>query len=100
MIDSGTFVTILLMALTTYLTRIVGYVALRERPLSPRMLTVLESVPGCVLISVIAPAFVSSNPSNLLALAITLLAAMRLPLLPTVAVGVISTGLLRHFMGG
>lgn len=100
MIDFGTFVTILLMALTTYLTRIVGYVALRERTLSPRMLTVLESVPGCVLISVIAPAFVSSNPSNLLALAITLLAAMRLPLLPTVAVGVISTGLLRHFMGG
>ena len=36
-------------------------------------LAVLEAVPGCVLISVIAPRFVSDNPAELLALAITLL---------------------------
>lgn len=99
MIDSLTMLTIVLMASTTYLTRVLGYLALRNRTLSPRMMSVLESVPGCVLISVIAPAFVSHNPANLLALAITLLAAMRLSILPTVIIGILATGLFRHLMG-
>jgi uncharacterized membrane protein len=63
------------------------------------MTTVLEAVPGCVLISVIAPAFVSSRPADLLALAITLLAATRLSILPTVLIGVIAAGGLRAVMG-
>lgn len=96
MSDTATLLTILLMALSTYATRIVGYLALQGRTLSPRTLRVLESVPGCVLVSVIAPAFVSPRPANLAGLAITLLAAMRLPILPTVMIGVASTGLLRH----
>lgn len=87
------------MALTTYLTRILGYSALRNRALSPRTLRILESVPGCVLISVIAPVFVSSSPANLLALVITLAAAIRMSLLPTVMIGVISTGFLRGYLG-
>jgi uncharacterized membrane protein len=96
MIDTPTLATIVLMAATTYLTRVLGYVALRNRTLSPRTLAVLESVPGCVLISVIAPAVVSNQPANLVALAITLLAATRLPILPTVIIGIVATGLLRH----
>jgi hypothetical protein len=60
MIDRATLATIALMAGGTYLTRILGYLALRNRVLSPRMRYVLECVPGCVLISVIAPAFVST----------------------------------------
>lgn len=98
MMDMQTLATILLMASSTYLTRILGYVALRNRTLSPRMLAVMENVPGCVLISVIAPAFVSDKPANLLALAITLLAATRLSVLPTVIIGIVSTGLLRHLL--
>lgn len=99
MIDTLTLLTIVLMASTTYLTRVLGYLALRNRTLSPRMLAVLESVPGCVLISVIAPRFVADEPANLLALAITLLAATRLPLLPTVLIGIAVTGALRHLLG-
>lgn len=99
MIDTLTLLTILLMASTTYLTRILGYAVLRSRSLSPRMLVILESVPGCVLISVIAPAFASDKPANLLALFITLLAATRLPILPTVIISIASTGLLRHLLG-
>ncbi|GLQ30862.1 AzlD family protein [Litoribrevibacter albus] len=98
MIDSLTLATILLMALTTYLTRILGYVAVHNRTLSPRLMAVLENVPGCVLISVIAPRFVSDRPSDLLALVITIVAATRLSLLPTVIIGVVSTGLLRQFL--
>lgn len=99
MIDTTTLVTIVLMALSTYLTRILGYIALRNHTLSPRMLAVMENVPGCVLISVIAPAFVSDRPANLLALTITMVAAIRLPVLPTVIIGIISAGALRQLLG-
>ena len=99
MIDMTTLLTIVLMAGVTYLTRIGGYVVLRNRVLSARATAVMEAAPGCVLISVIAPAFVSKNPADLLALAITFVAAMRLSMLPTVLIGVASAALLRHFIG-
>ena len=99
MIDAATFLTIVLMAGVTYLTRIGGYVVLRNRTLSARATAVMEAAPGCVLISVIAPAFVSRNPADLLALAITFVAATRFSMLPTVLIGVASAGLLRHFIG-
>jgi uncharacterized membrane protein len=96
MIETATVATIALMASGTYLTRTLGYLALRNRSLSRRTLHVLESVPGCVLISVIAPAFVSDRPADLIALTITIAAACRLSILPTVLIGIVSTGLLRH----
>ena len=99
MIDLATVFTILLMAGVTYLTRIGGYVVLRNRTLSPRATAVMEAAPGCVLISVIAPDFVSRNPADLAALAITVLAATRLSMLPTVVIGVASAGVLRWLMG-
>jgi len=99
MLNTQNVLTILSMALVTYLTRVLGYWALRNRTLSARATTVLEAVPGCVLICVIAPAFTSPRPANLIALAVTVLAATRLSILPTVAVGVGSAALLRHFMG-
>ncbi|VVE27697.1 membrane protein [Pandoraea pneumonica] len=96
MLDGMTVLTIVLMAASTYATRIVGFVALRDRTLSPRMRAIMESVPGCVLISVIAPAFVARNPADLLALAVTLLVATRFSLLPTVVISVVVTGVLRQ----
>ena len=99
MIDPANVLAIVLMAGVTYLTRIGGYVVLRNRTLSRRATAVMEAAPGCVLISVIAPAFVSRNPADLLALAITFIAATRLPMLPTVLIGIASAGLLRHFIG-
>ena len=97
--DMHTLLTILSMAAMTYLTRTLGFALLRKRTLSPRAQAVLKAVPGCVLVSVIAPAFVSDNPANLIALAITLAAGLRFSLLPTVVIGIVSTGLLRHFLG-
>ena len=99
MIDSANLLTIVAMASVTYFTRIGGYILLRNRQLRPRAMAVMDAAPGCVLISVIAPNFVSSNPADLIALALTVAAATRLPLLPTVLIGVISAGLLRHVMG-
>jgi uncharacterized membrane protein len=99
MVATSTLIAILLMAATTYLTRLIGYVGLRNRTLGPRARAVLEATPGCVLIAVIAPAFVSGRPADLLALAITAAAACRLPILPTVIIGVTAAGVLRHLLG-
>jgi uncharacterized membrane protein len=46
MIHTSTLLAILLMALTTYLTRVVGYVGLRDRALGPRAMAVLEAAPA------------------------------------------------------
>ncbi|MBK5569592.1 AzlD family protein [Ensifer adhaerens] len=99
MIDTVTLLTILLMASVTYTTRALGYLAFRGRTLGYRATAVMEAAPGCVLISVIAPDFVSDKPASLIALVITLVAATRFSLLPTVLIGIASAGFLRHFLG-
>ena len=99
MIDPMTVLAIMAMAGVTYLTRIGGYLMLKDRALGARATAVMEAAPGCVLISVIAPDFVSNNPADLAALAITLLAATRLSMLPTVVIGVASAGVLKWLMG-
>lgn len=99
MIEPATLLAILLMAGATYLTRIGGYLVLGGRNLDARTLAVMDAAPGCVLISVIAPHFVSGRPADLVALGLTMLASTRLSLLPTVLIGVASAGLLRHVIG-
>lgn len=99
MIDPTILLVIVLMASATYATRIAGYLFLRNRTLSPRMTQVLEAAPGCVLISAIAPDFVSGRPADLIALAITVVAAARLPILPTVVIAVASAAILRQLLG-
>ena len=98
MIHSTTLGAILLVAATTYLTRILGYVLLKNKALSNKQRKILEVVPSCVLISVIAPYFVKDNVADLLAIAITLLAASRFSLLPTVVISMLSAALLRTML--
>ena len=95
MIHSTTLGALLLVAATTYLTRILGYVLLKNKTLSNKQRKILGVVPGCVLISVIAPYFVKDNVADLLAIAITLIAASRFSLLPTVVISMLSAALLR-----
>lgn len=98
MIHSETLWVIAGMAVVTYLTRLLGYVALRHRTLSPKAKAVLDTAPGCVLISVIAPEFATGNPVDLLALVITALAASRLSMIGTVMVGMSSAATLRFIL--
>lgn len=84
------------MALVTYVTRVSGYLLLRNRGLSARMKRILEAIPGCVLIAVIAPAFATQNIANLLALALTLLLASRCSFVVTVVGSIVLTALLRY----
>jgi len=96
--NMASLLTIVLMALATYMTRVLGYVALRNRTLGPRATMTMEAAPGCVLVAVIAPHFVAGDPAELLALVVTVAAATRLPMLPTVAMGIGAAFLLRHLL--
>ncbi|OTG72316.1 hypothetical protein B9T26_10295 [Acinetobacter sp. ANC 4169] len=98
MIDSATFIAIIFIAATTYLTRILGYVLLKNRTLTNKQRQIMQVVPGCVLISVIAPYFVKDNPADMIAIVITLLAASRFSLLPTVAISMASAAVLRMLL--
>lgn len=99
MIDPTHALTILLMAGVTFVTRVAGYLFLRQRRFGPRLTRVLDTAPGCVLITVIAPDFVTGRPADLIALAIGIAAATRLSVLPTVALTVASAGLMRAALG-
>jgi uncharacterized membrane protein len=89
---------ILAMALVTYLTRVGGYVFLRNRSLGWRAKAVMDAASGCVLITVIAPDFVTGRPADLMALLLAAVAASRLPLLPTVVIAIAAAGLLRAIL--
>lgn len=91
--------TIIAMGITTYLTRIIGFLALRNRTLNPRLERVMEVVPGCVLIAVIAPVIFSGHLSDILAVFISFFAMLRFSLLPTVIIAIFATGVLRHLLG-
>ena len=86
------------MLVITYSTRLIGFFALRNRTLSRRAQTIMEAAPGCVLISVIAPYFVSDKPHELIAIALTALAAGRFSMLVTVLIGIGSSGILGWLM--
>lgn len=47
MIQATTLLTIVLMAMATYLTRIGGHLLLRDRQLSEHAKTVMDAAPGC-----------------------------------------------------
>lgn len=90
-----TLMTIILVALTTFLIRSAGYLLLRNKTLSIRTQKIMEAVPGCVLITIIAPHFATGHPADLLALMVSVLAATRYSLLPVVIISIITTAVLR-----
>lgn len=99
MIHATALLAIVLMAAATYATRIAGYIALSNRVLSARTRVVPEAAPACVLLAVIAPAFATPRPADLAASAITILAAIRLPMVAIVAVAIIASAALRFLLG-
>ena len=98
MISFDSILVILGMLCVTYGTRLIGFFALRNRTLSKRAAKVMDAAPGCVLVSVIAPYFASDKPHELIAIALTVLAASRLSMLPTVLIGVAASGLFGYLL--
>ena len=83
------------MAAATYLTRIAGLLLADRLVLSGRAKAAFEAIPPAVLIAVIAPTALATGWPETAAAAITMMAALRLPLLATIAVGVAAVVALR-----
>jgi uncharacterized membrane protein len=94
-LDPTTLATILMMAAVTYATRIAGIFVADRLILTGRAKAAFEAIPPAVLISVIAPTALATGWPETLAAAITMIAALRLPLLATMAVGVAAVVALR-----
>ncbi|KAA5612642.1 AzlD family protein [Rhodovastum atsumiense] len=97
--DPWTLPAIVLMGAATYATRIAGLFVAARLPHSGPVRRALDALPPAVLTAVIAPAL-AAGPAEALAGGIVVLAAFRLPLLATVAVGVATVALLRQMLGG
>jgi uncharacterized membrane protein len=75
--DLLALVTILGMALVTYLTRAGGVWLMGLVALSPRLEAWLRSIPGAVLVALVAPTVFASSVAETLAALATVLVALR-----------------------
>jgi uncharacterized membrane protein len=94
-VDPTTLAVILLMAVVTYATRIAGIFVADRLVLRGRAKAAFDAIPPAVLVAVIAPTALATGWPETAAAAITAVAAMRLPLLATIAVGVAAVVALR-----
>lgn len=56
--------TIFAMFCATYSTRLIGWLLLRNRTISPAFRRALEAAPGCVMAAIVAPQFMTTNQSR------------------------------------
>jgi uncharacterized membrane protein len=96
--DLHTVAAILTMALVTYGTRLAGIFLAGRLDLSGRPKAAFDAIPAAVLVSVIAPVALATGPAETTATVIAGISATRLPLLATIAIGVMSVVLLRMVM--
>lgn len=83
------FITMLGMLAATYSTRVIGWLILRNREVSPRFEAVLKASPGYVMAGIVAPAFITRDPVMLGALLVTVVLAKKTNL-PVTVVGSIA----------
>jgi len=88
------------MALATYATRVSGLFLLRGVAVKGRLKAALDALPPAILMAVIAPTILlTGNAERIAAVLAAVSAVLRLPLIVTILVGVISVVVLRHFIG-
>ncbi len=95
-LDTPTLLAIVAMAVVTYLTRIAGLLVADRLVLTGRAKAAFDAIPPAVLVSVIAPTALTTGWAEAIAAAVTAVVAFRLPLLATIAVGVVSVVVLRN----
>ena len=94
-LDPATLAAILAMAVITYLTRIAGIFVAGRLALRGRAKAAFDAIPPAVLVAVIAPMALATGWRETLAALLTAIAATRLPLLATIATGVLAVVALR-----
>jgi uncharacterized membrane protein len=85
---------VIAMAVATYATRIGGMLLGGYLPKTGRVRQALDALPAAVLTAVIAPAVIAGS-AEMIAAALTVLAALRLPMIVAVLVGMGSVAILR-----
>jgi uncharacterized membrane protein len=96
-IDPITLLVVAGMAAVTFGVRVAGLpLASRFAP-TGRMRAAFDAIPPAVLTAVIAPMALATGPAETIAAAAAALAATRLPLLATIAVGVGAVLIVRGF---
>lgn len=98
-LDPLTLAAILAMAAATYFTRVSGYLLVRRFTVSGRLASALEAVPGAVLTAIIAPMAFATGAAESGAALLTVLLALRLPLIVAVAGGCLAVVGLRLLLG-
>ncbi|WP_296574688.1 AzlD domain-containing protein [Phreatobacter sp.] len=98
-LDVTTLLAILGMALATYACRLTGLLVGARLALAGRAKAALDAIPPAVLTAVIAPTLFATGWPETLAGAVTILAALRLPLLGVIATGVAAIVALRLLAG-
>ena len=94
--ETLTLITILGMALVTYVTRAGGFWLMGLVTPSPRIEAWLKQIPGAVLVAIIAPTVLASSLAETLAAVATVLVAIRTKnVLIAMLVGVAVVALLR-----
>ena len=87
---------ILALALATYGTRVAGHLILsRFERLDPRVEAALDAVPAAVITALVAPAVLANGVADTIAAGVTILAALRLPVIPTLIIGAVTVSVLR-----
>ena len=98
-VDLHTALAILAMGLATYGTRLGGLYLLRFVNVQGRTRAALDALPPAILMAVIVPSVLTTGVAETAAAGITAVAAMlRLPMLVTIAVGVVSVVVLRGIL--
>jgi uncharacterized membrane protein len=93
---SATILAIIGMALATYATRVSGIYLMRGVVVKGRLKAALDALPPAILMAVIAPTILTTGVAETSAAALTAVAAfMRLPLVVTALIGVVSVVALR-----
>lgn len=97
-VDPVTLLTILGMGLVTYATRAGGLFLIERVKMSPFVRRWLGYIPGCVLLSIVAPSIFSGGVAELVAALITLVVALVTRNLPlSMVLGVVTVVVLRQF---
>ncbi|QCI64260.1 AzlD family protein [Phreatobacter stygius] len=99
-LDTMTLIAIFGMAAVTYACRVTGLLIAGRFAFAGRAKAAVDAIPPAVLTAVIAPTLLATGWAETCAGAITILAATRLPLIATIATGVVTVVVLRALLGG
>jgi uncharacterized membrane protein len=84
--DRGALLTIVLMALATYATRVGGLWLASRFDLSKRAGAWLDQIPGAILVSLVAPSVLTGGPAEALGAIAVVIVALRTGSLPAAMV--------------